>query len=231
METIRLALVGINPPIVRVVCARTTSAPATRTTPQLNANCSDTNVDFTILESTATSTTATYSSSFQPAATTILTPYINCTTLLALNANQNYEFVLNADGEAVVDLSGITPLFFTTDNFINHTAPSGSSFIDWYYSEESGTSYDPYLEITLAELPAGEATTTIGLLYPENMCVNNDLSIICGMTQHYESTTTEPDWVEYHYYHIPFFVWLIIATVSLWIGNRILLELLIRWQQ
>jgi len=202
------------------------------TSPQVNALCTDTGVEFTLLESTATSTTATYSSSYQPAATTILTPYVSCSTLLALNANQNYEFVLNSDGESVVDLSGVTPLMVTTDNFINDTAPANGSYIDFYYSEESGTTYDPYLEITLEEEepPEEEATTTIGLLYPENMCINNDLSIICGMTQHYESTTTEPDWVEYHYYHIPFFIWLIIASVSLWIGNRILIELLIRWR-
>lgn len=88
----------------------------------------------------------------------------------------------------------------------------------------------PYYEITLGggEGEGEASTTTIGFTYPENMCINNDLSVLCGMTIHYETSTETPDWVQYSYYHIPFFVYLCLAPFLLYLLHRIFIEIIIR---
>lgn len=203
-------------------------------TPQANCNCVDSNVKFGIIESSATTTTGLYTTNWTPPSYDKLSTDKFCSAWLALNQYGEISYDLNASGTAIVDVTGITPLEIASNNYIDDLGdPSGASYCDIYYSEYGGTDYDPVLEITLYEEPPAEepATTTIGLLYPDNMCINNDLSIICGMTQHYESTTTLPDWVEYNYYHVPFFVWFILGVPTLWIGNRLLIEFIIRWRR
>jgi len=66
---------------------------------------------------------------------------------------------------------------------------------------------------------------------PENMCANNDLSVICSMTEHYGSTTptsSPADFVEYTFIHVPFFVWIIVFSVLIFLFNRFIIEILIR---
>lgn len=59
----------------------------------------------------------------------------------------------------------------------------------------------------------------------------DELTVITGYTEHYDTSTTTPDWTEKHYYHIPFIVWIIITTISLFIMDRIIIEFLIRWRR
>lgn len=50
----------------------------------------------------------------------------------------------------------------------------------------------------------------------------NDIGIISGITEHYETSSTSPDWVERHTYHIPFFIILILWLVIAFIASKIL---------
>lgn len=152
---------------------------------------------------------------------------------------ENYNsWAFNTTGLAGINKTGYTAIGLRNVNYdVNNIPPTWTNSLGYYFyirfSEFAGTDSDPYLIIEWEEEPPPEepvATTTIGFLYPDNMCLNNDLSIICGMTLHYISTSA-PAWVEYHYFHIPFFVWVIIFVILLFVLNRFLIEFLIRFRK
>lgn len=103
----------------------------------------------------------------------------------------------------------------------------------FYSSESTGTTYDPYLEIIFEEEEEEEetATSTTSTIIPGDLPFLDDITIITGLTEHYESSTTSPDYFEMHYYRIPFIGFLVFAFIFLYIGSRVLLELIIRWRK
>lgn len=58
----------------------------------------------------------------------------------------------------------------------------------------------------------------------------NDLSVITAKVEHYSSTTASTTIQGYDvvYYHIPFFVWFVLAISIIWILNRLIIEFIIR---
>lgn len=60
---------------------------------------------------------------------------------------------------------------------------------------------------------------------------SNKINIISGYTEHWENSTTSPDWIEISYFHSSFLVWIVIAITSFYIFNRIMIEFLIRWRK
>lgn len=62
------------------------------------------------------------------------------------------------------------------------------------------------------------------------MTYSKDLTIITIYEEYYENSTSTPDYVITHNYHVPFFAWVVIAAIILFIGIRILLEFIIRWR-
>lgn len=58
----------------------------------------------------------------------------------------------------------------------------------------------------------------------------NDLAVITQYSELVPYGTTTPTYTQQTIYHVPFFTWLIIATVFLIIIKRILKEFLIRWR-
>lgn len=140
---------------------------------------------------------------------------------------------------SLTDFTGIstsswTKLALLNDHDIDNSQPTGfdDDMVRFKSSETSGTTDDPYLDITMTDCPeeqTEEATSTIPFSV-DGLNYSWDLTIIAGLTEHYESTTTAPDWVEVSYYHIPFFAWLIIAIALILIFYRLIIELLIRFR-
>jgi len=151
---------------------------------------------------------------------------------------------------AVVDTTGTTKMVLTSDKMLWNVAPTAStnSCVTGYTGLETGTDKDPYLLVTLeaaapscgdaecngtetcSDCPedcgacAGTSTPPADLTDLPALPLVDDLTVITGRTDHYESTTTAPDWVEYHYYRIPFFLWYILYTAFGFILGFLLVE-------
>lgn len=66
---------------------------------------------------------------------------------------------------------------------------------------------------------------------PDNIEASPDLTIITNIGEYYETSTTSPDSYHISYIHIPFLFYVVIAVVSIYLFNRLLLEFIIRWRQ
>lgn len=139
---------------------------------------------------------------------------------------------LNAAGELNISTSSYSKFAMRMNYDVDDSQPSTEEYIKVDTSEYTGTTRDPYLDITMTDCPeeqTEEATSTIPFSV-DGLNYSWDLTIIAGLIEHYESTTTAPDWVEVSYYHIPFFAWLIIAIALILIFYRLIIELLIRFR-
>lgn len=146
------------------------------------------------------------------------------------------EFVFNSTGTStdVINREGYTKLCLREGHDITDTSPGTNlNYVYYYMSEQTGTADDPYLLITATSTPEGEgegeteaATTTAG-----NVPYNNELSMIVGYTEIHSGTSSDITETRYHYFHIPFFLWVIILIPGLWLANRILIEFIIRLRQ
>lgn len=142
------------------------------------------------------------------------------------------EFPLNSNG--ILNISATSTSGFGIREYnqcIASSAPTALNYARVYFSEYTGTNRDPYIEVSWASTtpdpPAGGSTTTTSTL-DLDIPYNNDLGHIVGITEHYESSSTTPDWVRYHYFHIPFLLWIIFAVPLLWVASRFIIEWLIR---
>lgn len=51
---------------------------------------------------------------------------------------------------------------------------------------------------------------------------DNEITVIKGITEHFATpTSTDPEWIEYHEYHIPFFGILFLTIIFLYVINII----------
>lgn len=62
-------------------------------------------------------------------------------------------FSLNSDGLNAIDKTGNTTFAFRSSRDVSSSAPTGGEYVQVYYSEETGTTYDPVL---IVEMTAGE---------------------------------------------------------------------------
>jgi len=142
----------------------------------------------------------------------------------------SHVFLLNASGEGEIEVDGYTHFSIRSRKDADNTAPGDGTqdYITFYESEESGTASDPYLlvETEEEEEEEPEATTTppADLSELPDLPLVDDLTVITGRTDHYESTTTAPDWTEYHYYRIPFFLWYMLWTAIGFILTYLVIE-------
>jgi len=65
---------------------------------------------------------------------------------------------------------------------------------------------------------------------PNELIASDDLTIITGVQIDYASTTATTTQTGYsvQYYHLPILFWLVIATVFIFIAERLIIEILIR---
>jgi len=161
----------------------------------------------------------------------------------------SHVFLLNASGEGEIDVNGYSHFAIRARKDADATPPGDGTqdYVTFYQSETSGTASDPYLlvETEVAGPTCGDAecngeetcvdceedcgacasssTTTVSEL-PDLPFVD-DLTVITGRTEHWETSTTSPDWYEYHYYRIPFFLWYIFYAVVSFILGILVIEI------
>jgi len=65
---------------------------------------------------------------------------------------------------------------------------------------------------------------------PTQLPYSDELTMITGVTINYGSTTASTTSTGYstNYYHLPFLFWVVVATVFLFIAERLIVEILIR---
>jgi len=154
---------------------------------------------------------------------------------------------LTADGESASNVDGYCHLALDIKTEPN---PSETNNLLYFYeSETSGTASDPYLLVeteiagptcgdaecngdetcTTCEEDCGACTATT--THPADLSdlplfpLVDDLTVITGRTEHWETSTTSPDWYEYHYYRIPFFLWYIFYSVVAFILGFLVIEI------
>jgi len=68
---------------------------------------------------------------------------------------------------------------------------------------------------------------------PTQLPYSDELTMITGVQIDYASTTASTTSTGYsvNYYHLPFLFWVVVATVFLFIAERIVIELLIRFRK
>jgi len=136
-------------------------------------------------------------------------------------------FTLDANGIAEIGASTALGVREGHDIEDELVVSSGRSGLQIRYSEETGTTDDPYLEITLAEEEEEETATTTAMEVG-SVPIFNDISVISGYTEIYTDSTSTPSETRYHVFHIPFFVWFIFWLVFSTFFARILIEIIIR---
>lgn len=150
---------------------------------------------------------------------------------LAWDSVYNADFYNIARDTSTTTYATTSNLYFMDEDIVCDTV------YNYFVQAENECGTSTFSEVIATSTPCAniEATST-----PFNMGsgiegfeFSDDLSIISGMTKHYSTTTASrtPDWVEYHYFHIPFFVWILLAVPSLWIAQRLIIEFLIRWRK
>lgn len=84
-----------------------------------------------------------------------------------------------------------------------------NNYLDFTINDNDLTAYNSpaFSTSTPFDNNEEEETSTTTILNSK-MPILNDISVITGYTEHYENSTNTPDWIEKHYYHIPFIVWL-----------------------
>lgn len=147
------------------------------------------------------------------------------------------EYIFNAYGLSDINdaLSSTFRIMARENKYdIGSTTPSSNStYVNFYSSFETGTTYDPYLEITVSaeeEEEEEETASTTLSSSPELLPLLDDITIFTSYVETYTTSTTSPSSYQIGYYRIPFIGFLIFAFIFLYIGGRILLELIIRWR-
>jgi len=169
----------------------------------------------------------------------------------ALSNDTNYCWLLNSTGEANVNVDGYSNFGVSSENQAADSAPATQeNNIQYFYeSENTGTSKDPYILVetevvgptcgdaecngteTCSDCPedcgecAATSTPPADLTDLPLLPFVDDLTIITGRTEHWETSTTSPDWYEYHYYRIPFFLWYIFYAIVSFILASLVIEI------
>lgn len=65
---------------------------------------------------------------------------------------------------------------------------------------------------------------------PANTPTSTEIGLITGYTGNYSASGTLLSY-ETHYYTVPFFVWVVIGSITLFLFSRIIKEFLKRWQK
>jgi hypothetical protein len=103
---------------------------------------------------------------------------------------------------------------FDVKAWFHPDAPTGVR-TQYNYHSTSNTNA-PYLQINWEEATTTPPTVEL----PDDMPLSNDILVITGMTEHYETDTNTPDWIEHHYYRVSaiflFFI-VIVVFVNLYI--------------
>lgn len=89
-----------------------------------------------------------------------------------------------------------------------------------HFSESTGTTYDPYLEITIQGEQQGTTTAT-STIYASNCTpdIMNDITMVNACS--YTSSTTGQTYMNYH---VPFFLWVVFIVPFVFIFNQIIKE-------
>lgn len=66
--------------------------------------------------------------------------------------------------------------------------------------------------------------------WENNIPIVNNLSIITQYTEIYPTGTTTAAYTQKTVIHVPFFSWLILSTLFLFVMKRIIKEFIIRWR-
>jgi len=66
---------------------------------------------------------------------------------------------------------------------------------------------------------------------PTNIPYTDDLTMITGITETYSTSSPTSTGYTLSYYHMPFLYWVVLATVFIYISERIIKEILIRYRQ
>lgn len=170
------------------------------------------------------------------------TPTILLSTAIDVSSNitdsQYNTLTLNGTGEAYINRAGYTKLGLRAGHDYLDSQPaaegtgSGEAWfngVSYYNSARTGTSEDPYLTIVQAE--SGSSTpATSSVIYMDADWYSDDLTIIKGKTEIYTTSTTTPSEIRYHFFHIPFFAWIVIFSAILIVGSRLILEIIIRFR-
>lgn len=150
------------------------------------------------------------------------TPISNPMDISSIATNTAYELAATSTVFDNNDPYTCVGLRLGNDYEVHDLGDNLTNGIGFYTSEYSGTANDPYLEITCSESPPEEPTaTTTTSCIPDNL---NDLAFITACS--FASSTG----ITYTNYHFPFLVWIILAVPLLWIGQRIIIEFVIRWR-
>jgi len=141
----------------------------------------------------------------------------------AMKLNQNATSTMTADDYFYL-------MVIEGHDFLNDPyAGSNNTYNEtvFYCGEEAGLTKDPYLLITTEECEEEEPVATSTPFEVDSLPdlpLVDDLTVITGRTEHYETSTT-PDWIEYHYYRIPFFLWYIFYSLSIFILGFLVIEI------
>lgn len=153
--------------------------------------------------------------------------YVDASNIVGLN-----EWPLNAYGTSTIDDENYTCFMLHTDNVVDNDPCSNGhdeTRLGFYSSEQTGTDDDPYLIITLLATTTEEeeaaSSTPIG---SAGMIYCADLSMECEYIEHYETSSTSPDWFEYRYHHNSYRIYWVIFSVTLLIFYVIRTEIVIR---
>lgn len=124
-----------------------------------------------------------------------------------------------------INKTGNTKIAFLNEHDFSNTPPSTSQYsrITIRSADYTGTSSDPYMDITYSLIPVATSTLEIG--YPDDLPEVNDLAVITGKIENDDGSYS------YVYYRIPFLIWAILYLIVFWIAERIVLELIIRWRK
>jgi hypothetical protein len=130
-------------------------------TPQANTGNAD-SLSMGLVESAQASATALATSDWAPSSWDRVSTDVTLADLIALNAGDPYEWVLNATGIAAIDTAGITTLMTAIDKDIDDTSAgiTSSNYSDWYYNNEATVAYRPYLWVEYSASAAVESGAT-----------------------------------------------------------------------
>lgn len=157
----------------------------------------------------------------------------NDLSITGLTNETKYGFGLNATGTSLISKTGYSQYGMKEGHDFDAYEGAHSyafSYAGFYVSETTDTNKDPYLQIdyTLPQATTTPASTTPAT-YP-GMNYYNDASLISQYTEVWSGTSASSTLQAVHlsYYHVPFFIWIIIGSIVLWVFSRIILELIIR---
>lgn len=152
------------------------------------------------------------------------------------SVNGQYYFRFNNTGTSSLVTGTTTFIGYREGHDVNDTQPDGAG---WTYMrawsvEQTGTAQDPFLWVVCEgeeEEQEEETATSTSVAVPCNLQYYNELSMIVGCSEEYSTSTTTPDRTIYWYFYIPFFLWVIIAVIILFLAYILIIEFKIRMRQ